>query len=294
MAWRHLLRLCALLGVFVAASLAGCGGSEPSTAEIAAERTRLTKVLAAEVLQREQTASRARESACRSQMQRALALLDAQPQQWSSKDPSLVSVGTYRERVEAIATEMSRIPRGALDRRCLDVHRALGAAETYHNGVAQDWSECIVEYGVYCDLIIDQCAGNRRTENECSSAVVDYTDTFELRLSIMRLTAEIMRSDWSLANKRISRAKEVLDSMGTAPRANPKPPRAQRAVAGSVYGRTVALMCAGDNVPSDAVEPCSALRDLLIQGVAEAEEADLNEALSDLVDAYELEPDRES
>jgi hypothetical protein len=57
-----------------------------------------------------------------------------------------------------------------------------------------------------------------------------------------------------------------------------------------VYGEAVALTCDGENVPSDAVGPCQALRDVVIQGVAEDEEADLNDALSGIVDAYELGP----
>jgi hypothetical protein len=46
-------------------------------------------------------------------------------------------------------------------------------------------------------------------------------------------------------------------------------------------------MC-GARAPSDAVEPCQALRDLLIQGVAVDEEADLNDAVSDILNAYGL------
>ena len=57
---------------------------------------------------------------------------------------------------------------------------------------------------------------------------------------------------------------------------------------GSVIGKAAALLCSGDAVPSDAVEPCQDLRDVLIQGVAADEEANLNAALSGLVDAYQL------
>jgi hypothetical protein len=78
--------------------------------------------------------------------------------------------------------------------------------------------------------------------------------------------------------------------MGSAAAANSQVPRSEQAVDGSVIGKAAALLCSGDAVPSDAVEPCQDLRDVLIQGVAAAEDADLNAALSGLVDAYQLRP----
>ena len=48
------------------------------------------------------------------------------------------------------------------------------------------------------------------------------------------------------------------------------------------------LLCTGARVPSDAVEACQSRRDLLIQGVTMAEESDLNDAVSKILQAYGL------
>jgi hypothetical protein len=115
-------------------------------------------------------------------------------------------------------------------------------------------------------------------------------DSFELSLDIMRLTAQIARDDWQEASKKVRSARTLLDAVGVATRANQEVPRSQQAVGGSVIGRAVGVLCDGDSVPSDAVEPCQDLRDLLIQGVTDDEDSDLNAALSSLVDAYQLRP----
>jgi len=288
------LVLCATLGASVVAgslTLMGCGGGEPSKAEVAEERTRLTNVLSAEVMRREQVSARARESACRSQVGRALSLLDKQPHALSGpKEPLfLASLDTYSERVEEISTEMGRIPRGSLDQRCLQVHRMLGAAEAVHRAVIEEWSDCLNKYGSFCDTIISLCAGDNPPKDTCEETN-NLQDSFELSMDVMRLTAQIMRDDWQAANTRLRNAKDLLDAMGTVEHANQNVPRSERAVGGSVIGRAVALLCAGDSVPSDAVEPCQDLRDVLIQGVADDEDSDLNTALSGLVDAYQLRP----
>jgi hypothetical protein len=86
--------------------------------------------------------------------------------------------------------------------------------------------------------------------------------------------------------------KDHLTAVGTPERFGPDLPRTDGAVAKSVYGRGDALLCTGERVPSDAVEACQSLRDLLIQGVSVDEEADLNDAVSNLLQAYGLDSDK--
>lgn len=272
--------LCTTVAALVPLALLGCGGGGPSKAEIAEERARLTSVLSAEVVRRQHAEARMRESACRAHVGRALSLL-------AGALSGYVSLDTYSGRMDEIATELDRIPRGSLDERCLEVERGLVAAEAIHKKVVRDWSDCLVEYGSLCGSIISVCTGANPPADTCRETG-NLDDTFELELDIMRLTAQIMRDDWKRAAKKVENAREALRSIGTAERTNPNLPRSEQAVGGSVYGKTVALMCDANGVPSDAVDPCQTLRDVLIQGVTEDEEADLNDALSGIVDAYEL------
>jgi hypothetical protein len=150
------------LAVVVAATLpalSACGNGGPSQREITQDRGRLGRILSAEVTRIEKTKAHQRESACRSQVGRALALLDKQPQ-ILGKDPSiLASLDTYSVRVAEIDTEIGRVPRGSLDSRCLLTLRALTAAAAIHKEVVREWSDCAAEH-LFCESTISFCAGD--------------------------------------------------------------------------------------------------------------------------------------
>jgi hypothetical protein len=102
------------------------------------------------------------------------------------------------------------------------------------------------------------------------------------------LAADSVRISWQLASAKIRTAERLLQHIGTADRTDALLPRSRQDTATSLYGRVLELMCSGQNLPTGAAEPCQQLRDLLLQGISVEEEQDLNEALSGLVDAYQL------
>lgn len=277
-----------LAGLIATLSLtaAACGGSEPSAAEIEEERTSLTTVLSAEVAKREARAAQAREEACRAQLSRALALLKKHPER-----PLIVAdVQDYSLHVDEIDTELGRLPRGSLAAECLEVVRLLSAAGASLREAVQSWAEDEAEFGVLFGGTLADCARPEPLEEKCAYQNLDVDDDFEFLLLGMRVGAAVIRNHWIAADKKVVAAEEVLAKVGTAPKTVHDLPRSEAEVSGSVYGRANDLMCVGDTVPADALEPCQAFRDVLLQGVATDEEGDLNEAMSDLVAAYQLNP----
>ena len=108
------MALCVLV-LAASLSVVGCGGSDASPEEIAQERVALTNVLSAEVMASERERSRATQSACRSQVGKALALLSEHPEL-----PLIVAdVTRYSRHLAEINTELKRVPRGSLNSKCL-------------------------------------------------------------------------------------------------------------------------------------------------------------------------------
>jgi hypothetical protein len=278
-----------LLGGLIATlslAAAACGGSEPSAAEIAEEWASLTTVLSAEVSKREARVAQAGEKTCRAQLNRAFALLNKHPER-----PLIVAdVQDYSLHVDEIDTELGRVPRGSLAPECLEALRQLSAAEASLQEAVQVWAQDEAEFGVLFGMALADCARPKPLEEKCAYRNLDVDDGFEFTLMRMRLGAAVIRDHWIAADKKVVAAGDALARMGTAPKAARDLPRSEAEVNGSVYGKARDLMCVGDTVPADALETCQAFRDVLLQGVATDEEVDLNEAISDLLLAYQLNP----
>jgi hypothetical protein len=265
---RRLWQVLACIAALSSAGAAGCGTSGPSREELAAERTRLTALVAPEIQKRERQAAvgaaSRKEAECRSHLGRALSLLDERPELTiGRKAPSLYATfDTYRERVDEIDTELGRIPRGSLNQECLQVLRVLTEAGAYHKEAHQTWLRCVLYYSS-CDVI------------------VRFYEDYE----------EILRLTWQLANRKVKTAKTLIRAVGDHAAGPAAPsvflPRTEQDVAASIFGLTAKHLCE-DDVPEQAIQPCQTLRDVLTAGVGEDEEEDLNKALSDLLDAYGL------
>ena len=125
--------------------VAGCGGGGRSEEEVAAERTRLSALLSSEIATQQRMAAvkaaRADEASCRAQIGRALSQLAAEPQWLSKPDNLIIFFDTYRTTIDAIDTELGRIPRESLDKGCLRALGALTAVEETHKEVVQTWAQ---------------------------------------------------------------------------------------------------------------------------------------------------------
>jgi hypothetical protein len=283
MGQRLIVTLASIIGV--ATVFAGCGGSEPTPEEIAAERATLVQALAAEVTARDSNAAKSRENACRSHVGRALAFMKSQPQLSSF---GIAALDTYRGRLVTIQDEIDQIPRESLSPACLRVVGALNDAATYHSEAVGEWLECDFDYPYSCTNWIEVCARKNPPKDLCDYTKFNTYESSELAASIQVLTAILVKGDWQSAARKTRSAQRLLSEIGTATPAVTTLPRSRLDVPQTVYGRTLQLLCSAEQLPTAAQEPCQGLRDLLVQGVSPEEEKGLNDVLRGVVDAYEL------
>ena len=271
-------------------SVIGCGGSSPSKGEIAQERADLTRILSAEVMKSERGRARATETACRSQVGRALTLLENQPQ--ALTHPRSCSLPRLRTTARASTRSQRRwvgspggrsVGSASRSIACLEQQRLFTRVSSRTGRTASTSRARGAAASSFCapQTIRPRTYARRRitlrtrTSSPGTSCVSPRRScapigTLRTRSSVPR------RGSWSRWVRQRGRAR--------------RSPRSEREVGSSVIGKAVRSLCAGDSVPSDAVRPCQDLRDLMIQGVAIDEDSDLNKALSGLVDAYQLRP----
>jgi hypothetical protein len=258
MSGRVIMATVALLAI---ASASGCGGKGgPTKAEIAQERTKLTKVLAAEVTRRERQqavkSAETREMTCRLRIETPLDSVRALTESTSI----FITISSYNQRLAELDTELNRVPRGSLDSACLKVLKFVeDAADDHHKAYDAAFS-CAVTYSNVCDIATDK----------------DY-----------RL---ILNDYWGFAASDARRAEKALRAMAKdvhPKRHSPFLPRTEASVRTSLVGGVADLLCATSTRPT-AVEPCQSLRDVLAQGVTVEEEAELNDALAGIAHAYGL------
>jgi hypothetical protein len=110
--------------------------------------------------------------------------------------------------------------------------------ESLDRDALKEWSDCIARDS-FCQTTIDFCAIDKPPDNICGPPGIpdNLDDTFALELSIIRGTGQQMRNDWLRAREQRARARALLLGVGVRNRPVTALPRADAAVAHSLFGR---------------------------------------------------------
>jgi hypothetical protein len=136
--------------------------------------------------------------------------------------------------------------------------------------------------GVNGENALNDYAASYNTWNNCISDINCSTDTVKPQL----------QAKWALASTQIGLMNDRFAALKQRPRIKPwslDVPTTGADVAGTVYGRAAADLC-GDNAPVRAVQPCQALKAVLVDGVTDRELGQFDTAVAALNQAYQFAP----